>query len=104
MKTQAVTPLVITLLLAVLLPSQRLFADEDSMRARLLQQQGNILPLEQIIDKAMAVKAGQILETELDEEDGEYRYELEILDRQGQVWELELDAASGELTELENED
>ncbi|WP_297813557.1 PepSY domain-containing protein [uncultured Methylophaga sp.] len=104
MKKQAVIPLVTTLLLLALIPTERLFADDDSKRARLLQQQGNILPLEQIIDKAMAVKAGQILETELDEDDGEYRYELEILDKQGQVWELELDAASGELIELENED
>ena len=52
----------------------------------------------------MAVKPGQILETELDEDDGRYVYELEILDERGQVWELELDASTAELLELESED
>lgn len=99
------TGLVSTCLLAyALLPGQSLHADDDSDRARLLKQQGNILPLEQIIDAAMAVKSGQILETELDEDDGRYVYELEILDENGHVWELELDATTAELIELENED
>lgn len=79
-------------------------ADIDSDKARALQQQGAILPLEQIIDVAKKIKAGQVLETELDRDDGRYIYELEILDQQGQVWEIELDAATAELIELENED
>jgi uncharacterized membrane protein YkoI len=79
-------------------------AESDSERARLLKQQGKILPLEQVIAAAMAVKSGQILETELEEDDGRFVYELEILDEAGQVWELELDAATAELIELDNED
>lgn len=79
-------------------------AESDSERARLLKQQGKILPLEQVIAAAMAVKPGQILETELEEDDGRFVYELEILDEAGQVWELELDAATAELIELDNED
>lgn len=104
MKTRASLPVVAGLVLLSLFPGRSLVADDDSERARLLQQRGNILPLEQIIESAMAVKSGQILETELDEDDGRYLYELEILDEQGQVWELELDASSGELIELKNED
>lgn len=92
------------LLTFALLPGQALLAHDDSDRARLLKQQGNILPLEQIIDAAMAVKSGQILETEFDEDDGRYVYELEILDDNGHVWELELDATTAELIELESED
>lgn len=87
--------------LMLVLPLQ---ADSDSERARLLKQQGKILPLEQVIATAMTVKSGQILETELEEEDGRFVYELEILDEAGQVWELELDAATAELIELDNED
>lgn len=92
------------LLMLVTMPGHSLQADEDADRARMLQQQGDILPLEQVIESAMAVKSGQILETELDEEDGRYVYELEILDDRGQVWELELDASTAELLELESED
>lgn len=87
-----------------LLITPALQADNDAERARLLNQQGKILPLEQIISAAMAVKSGQILETELEEDDGRLVYELEILDAAGQVWELEFDASTAELIELENED
>lgn len=79
-------------------------ADQNADTARQLQQRGNILPLEQIIDLAVSVKQGQILETDLEHDDGRYVYELEILDSRGQVWEIELDAQTGELIELENED
>lgn len=92
------------LLMLLILPGHNLQADEDADRARMLKQRGDILPLEQVIKSAMAVKSGQILETELDEEDGRYIYELEILDERGQVWELELDAGTAELIELESED
>lgn len=104
MKIRVTLALVAGLILLSLIPTRYVVADDDSQRARLLQQQGNILPLEQIIQSAMAIKSGQILETELDDEDGRYLYELDILDQHGQVWELELDASTGELIELENED
>lgn len=87
-----------------LLITPTLQADNGAERARLLNQQGKILPLEQIISVAMEVKSGQILETELEEDDGRLVYELEILDPSGQVWEMEFDASTGELIELENED
>ena len=92
------------MLIMLAMPWQILQADQDADRARMLKQRGDILPLEQVIESAMAVKPGQILETELDEDDGRYVYELEILDDRGQVWELELDASTAELLELESED
>ncbi len=92
------------MLMLLAMPWQILQADQDADRARMLKQRGDILPLEQVIESAMAVKPGQILETELDEDDGRYVYELEILDERGQVWELELDASTAELLELESED
>lgn len=92
------------MLIMLAMPWQILQADQDADRARMLKQRGDILPLEQVIESAMAVKPGQILETELDEDDGRYVYELEILDERGQVWELELDASTAELRELESED
>lgn len=90
--------------LGIFLPGVASRADQSAVKARQLQQQGDILPLEQIIDLAMAVKQGQILETDLELDDGRYVYELEILDANGQVWEVEIDAQTGELVELENED
>ena len=58
---------------------------------------GEILPLEKIIERARAEHPGKILETDLDMELGRYVYEVELLDDKGTVWEMELDAKTGEL-------
>jgi uncharacterized membrane protein YkoI len=42
-----------------------------------------------------------VRDTDLDHEWGRYVYEAEVVDAQGQEWELELDAATGEI--LKNE-
>jgi uncharacterized membrane protein YkoI len=79
-------------------------SDESASVARQLLKEGKIMPLQEILMKAKVIKPGQVIETDLEREDGRYVYELEILDEQGQVWELELDAQTGEFVELENED
>jgi uncharacterized membrane protein YkoI len=45
-----------------------------------------------------------VLETELEEKGGELVYEVEILDDNGEVWEMKFDARSGALLEEEQED
>ncbi|WP_289282258.1 PepSY domain-containing protein [Methylophaga sp. UBA5088] len=72
--------------------------------ARQLLKEGKIMPLQEILTKAAMIKPGQVIETDLEKENERYVYELEILDKDGQVWELELDAQTGEFVDLENED
>ena len=72
--------------------------------AQRLTRQGDILPLEQILEQARQHRPGRILETELEREHGRYRYEIELLDEDGRVHELEFDAAAGELLKEERED
>jgi uncharacterized membrane protein YkoI len=79
-------------------------ADESQLTARKLSEAGLILPLEKISKAAKSIKAGQILEAELELEKGVYIYEIEILDNNSQVWELNLDAKTGKLIKLELED
>lgn len=79
-------------------------SDDDHDRAHKLKQAGEILPLEQIIEKAHQHHQGRILETELEREDGRYVYELALLDDNGTVWEFEFDAKTGELIKQEKED
>ena len=71
---------------------------------RELMQQGDILPLEQILEQARRQRPGRVLETELERKRGGYIYEVEILDDNGEVWEMKFDAASGELLNQEQED
>lgn len=72
--------------------------------ARKLRGAGQILPLEKILAAAKKIKPGDVLESELEHERGKYIYELELLDSTGQVWELKLDAKTGQLIKLEVED
>lgn len=92
----------IMILMASLLVSQAQ-ADIGAKQARILSAQNKILPLEQIITKVLAIKSGQIIEAELEEQDNGYSYELEILDENGIVWELEVDANTGELMEMKED-
>jgi len=45
-----------------------------------------------------------VLEIELDEDHGRTIYEIELLDEQGRVLELEVDAATGEILQQEYDD
>lgn len=79
-------------------------ADDDHVNARKLRESGEIMPLEKIIERARAAKPGEVLETELDRENGRYVYEVEIVDDAGQVWEIKLDAKTGKLMKMERDD
>lgn len=70
-----------------------------------LRQQGVILPLEQLVQKALGLHAGaKLLEVELEEDDGLYIYEIELLTVEGVVREVKVNAANGEVLEDEVDD
>ncbi|SDS07348.1 Peptidase propeptide and YPEB domain-containing protein [Halopseudomonas sabulinigri] len=69
-----------------------------------LVEQGRIAPLQQFIDDALARYPGRFLEAELEFDDGLYIYEIEVITRQRRVMELEYDALTGELLEVEEDD
>ena len=79
-------------------------ADDDHVNARKLRESGEIMPLEKIIERARAEKLGEVLETELDQKNGGYIYEVELVDDAGQVWEIKLDAKTGKLIKMERDD
>ena len=65
---------------------------------------GDILSLEQILQNARQLHAGRALETELEAGRDGMVYEVEILDANGEVWEMKFDARSGELLGEEQEE
>lgn len=83
--------------------SHRAHADVDQATARQLSASGQILPLEKIHQKAKQIKRGKILETELEKKRDQYQYEVELLDEHGIVWEIKLDARTGQLIKLEED-
>lgn len=94
--------IVFVVLILILSPGAGL-ADGDHDRAKQLKEAGEILSLEQVIEKAKRDHPGQLLEAELEEKKGRFIYELELLDQEGIVWELEYDAKSGELMKEKRE-
>jgi hypothetical protein len=79
-------------------------AGENHETARRLREIGEILPLATIIEKARQYKPGDVIEIELEREDWGYKYELDILDGSGRVWELEFNATTGELIKMKLDD
>ncbi|MGN8278656.1 PepSY domain-containing protein [Pseudomonas sp. SMN5] len=72
--------------------------DLDQDEALQLRQQGVILPLEQLLQQALDLHPGaKLLEAELEEKHGVYIYEVELLDTDGVVRELDLEAKTGRL-------
>ena len=84
-------------------PGQRLFAENDHIEARRLQETGAILPLEKIISRVQPLYPGRIIEVELEKNDGRIVYEIEIINNEGIVVEVTVDAVTGEVLSVEND-
>lgn len=79
--------------------------DLDQDEALHLRQQGVILPLEQLLQSALGRYPGaKLLEAELEEDDDQYEYEVELLTPEGVVREIKLDARTGTLLKDEEDD
>ncbi|MES2546428.1 MAG: PepSY domain-containing protein [Pseudomonadota bacterium] len=99
-----ILPSIALSILLVLFATQAVHSEESPATARKLSASGQILSLEKITKAAKAIKAGEILETELERKHGLYIYEVEILDAKGLVWELKLNAKTGKLIKMEQDD
>lgn len=76
----------------------------DHDRARAAVAAGHRLPLSEILRQVEARFGGRVLEIELEHEDGVLVYEIELLDDNGRVLELEVDAVTGAILDQEYDD
>ncbi len=90
-------------LLAVLSVATAEAGEAEHERARREVLAGEILPLRAILERAEADYPGHFLEAELERKRGRAIYEIKVLTTAGRVLELEYDARSGELLEVEDE-
>ena len=79
-------------------------ADDDHIEARRLLDSGEILPLEEIIDNVRQTFPGRILDVELEREDGQIAYEVEILGEDGVVTEVYINARTGKVLSVKEDD
>ena len=78
-------------------------ADDDYGDIRSLVKQGEILSLEDILERYPEADYGRLLDLEVEREHGRIVYEMEFLRDDGRVLELEVDAKDGTLLEQEIE-
>lgn len=67
----------------------------DHERARRLVQEGAILPLATVLESVYRQHPGTILEVQLSERPQRIVYLIEIVDASGKVWDLRVDAKTG---------
>jgi len=85
-------------------PLQSTQADDDHIEARRLLDSGEILPLEEILDNVRQTFPGRILDVELEREDGQIAYEVEILGTDGIVTEVYINARTGKVLSVKEDD
>ncbi|MBS0291645.1 MAG: PepSY domain-containing protein [Proteobacteria bacterium] len=79
-----------------------LHADErgDHDIARQALQQGQVLPLRQVLDKVEREYQGQVLKIEFERDDGRYVYDIRLLQRDGRMAKLKVDAVDGRVLKI----
>nr|WP_299243513.1 PepSY domain-containing protein [uncultured Halomonas sp.] len=76
-------------------------ADDDWRGLHDEVQSGRLVALSEVLDWLEKHYLGEVLEVELEREDGKALYEVEMIGPQGQLVEFEFDAANGELIGIE---
>lgn len=69
----------------------------DHERARAALQAGEILSLQKVLERVQASHPGDVLEVELEREQGRWVYELKLLQRSGALLRLDVDARTAEV-------
>mgnify|MGYP000536410873 CR=1 FL=1 len=94
--------LLITFMLLAPLPVA--LAADDHMEAKRLLETGEILPLEEILNSLRQTFPGKILDIELEKEDHHIVYEVELLGKDGVVKEIYINAKTGKVLFIKEDD
>lgn len=92
--------------LSVLFLSAPLQADDDDLREMKTLSEGlGLISLEEARAKALEAKPGVIEDADLDDRDMSkgWDYEFEIVDVDGNEWEVYIDAKTGEVRKIEKD-
>ena len=95
---------VLLVVFMILSPLHVAMADDDYIEARRLLDSGEILSLEVILKNVRQIFPGKVLEVELEKEDEQIVYEIEILGSNGVIKEIYIDAKTGKLLLTKEDD
>lgn len=88
----------------ILSPVHILQADDDHIEAKRLLNSGEIMALDDILKIIRQTFPGKLLEVELEIENGKIVYEIEILGADGIVKEVYINAKTGKLISIKEDD
>jgi uncharacterized membrane protein YkoI len=69
--------------------------DDDQDRARAAVEAGQIRPLAQLLGEVERRYVGQVVETELEHDDGRWTYKFKLLPASGRLYRVVVDGATG---------
>ncbi|MCB1527402.1 MAG: PepSY domain-containing protein [Hyphomicrobiaceae bacterium] len=78
------------------------FKPHDHARELMLQKR--IMPLETLQAQVLSQFAGRLIDLKLDEDDGQLVYEFKVLTERGRVLEIKIDARTGTVLKVEDDD
>lgn len=90
-------PVLLVLCCALLAAPVTRAGDDDHEHARQAVRAGEILPLPTLLERLQRQHPGQVLELELEREEGRWVYEVKLLGSDGQVARLHVDARTGDV-------
>lgn len=74
--------------------------ERDHELARQALQQGKVLPLRTVLDQAERDYQGQVIKVEFEHDDGQFVYELRVLQSSGQLLKLKINAVNGQVIKV----
>lgn len=85
------------LVMGVAMAGGTLHADErdDHELARQALERGQVLPLRTVLEKVEREYQGQVLKVEFERDDGRFIYEIRLLQNDGRMAKLKVDAVDG---------
>jgi len=76
----------------------------DHELARQALEQGRVLPLRAVLEKIERDYQGQALKVEFEQDGGRFFYEIRLLQSDGRIVKLKVDAVDGKVLEIQRKD
>ena len=91
--------------IALILNAPSVYADDDEQEIAAITKEFGLITLDQAKAKALAAKPGVVTDADLDNRDfGKgWDYEFEIIDAQGNEWDVNIDAKTGEARKVSHD-
>ena len=94
--------LAVALSLGLALSSALAASEGDHDRARAAVEAGEILPLPALLEQVQRTHPGQVLELELETQGGRWIYEMKLLQPDGRLLKLVVDARTAQVLKLKS--